>query len=406
MLDVITDFWKPVKKSAAVDAPDVTSLRLGSAIAFGTVPQGLLSGNRFRVAGVNTYQFGDERMTSFVLSGATEDNVSLIIASADGEPYLAISRRVPLADRMRMFDPTELEAVAEQPEAARLVCREVDAKWQHWIVSNYKKEINGLRGSMMKGDARFAPASAAPEPFDYVLLTSDSNEYAVEIERYTDGRIEVYATVYRRVTDIVEIEPAQGAQLEVVKPLEAPRREPEIKTEAKEEVKTEAKPEIKPEALTPPKAEAPKPEAQKPAPTKPAPSFPLFTPSTTSLTKTQENQPMPQPNGATNRQEIKPVNIRNSTEVENNENDAIECDLRAANKIIEEAIRNEMRLSDVVRRIIALPVANPDSVQIPIQLGDADFQLLAIRYGLPAADRNAIKNRIIEEINEFSGNKE
>jgi hypothetical protein len=87
------------------------------------------------------------------------------------------------------------------------------------------------------------------------------------------------------------------------------------------------------------------------------------------------------------------------------ENEAIECDLRVANKIIDEAIRNEMRLSDIVRRIIALPVAYPESVQIPVTLSDADFQLLAIRYGVPSTERSTIKTKIIEEINEFSGGK-
>ena len=52
------------------------------------------------------------------------------------------------------------------------------------------------------------------------------------------------------------------------------------------------------------------------------------------------------------KQEIKAVN--RNPEVEN---DVIECELKVANKIIEEAIRNEIRLSEVVRRIIALPVA-------------------------------------------------
>ncbi len=69
-------------------------------------------------------------------------------------------------------------------------------------------------------------------------------------------------------------------------------------------------------------------------------------------------------------------------------NEAIECDLRVANKIIDEAIRNEMRLSDIVRRIIELPVAYPESVHIPVTLTDEDYSLLAIRYGISSADRN------------------
>ena len=87
------------------------------------------------------------------------------------------------------------------------------------------------------------------------------------------------------------------------------------------------------------------------------------------------------------------------------DSDAIECDLRVANKIIDEAIRNEMRLTDVVRRIIELPVANPESVHIPLTLTDEDYALLAIRYGISSSDRGAIKRRIIDDLGDFSGEK-
>ena len=90
------------------------------------------------------------------------------------------------------------------------------------------------------------------------------------------------------------------------------------------------------------------------------------------------------------------------------EQDAIECELRVANRVIDEAIRSEMRLSDVVRRVIELPVANQELVQIPITLSEDDFSLLAIRYGIPSSDKSAIKRRIAEDLNEFStgGKKE
>ena len=87
------------------------------------------------------------------------------------------------------------------------------------------------------------------------------------------------------------------------------------------------------------------------------------------------------------------------------DNESIECELRVANQIIDEAIRNEMRLSDVVRRIIELPVAHQEAVQIPINLADEDYSLLAIRYGIPSSDRNAIKLRIIQDLGDFSGSK-
>lgn len=417
MLDVITDFWKPVRKGVSQGKADLSRLQQGSALSFGTVPQALLSGRQFTVTTVSTYQFGDERMTSYFLSGDQEDaNVSLIVANAEGEQYLALSRRISFSDRMRMFDPAELEAVAEQPEALKLTCREIDVNWRHWVVAHYKKEISGVRGANIKGDFRNQPLpeNAGAQPFDYMLLTSDSNEYAIEIERYLDGRLEVYATIYRRVSDIVEIENPQAAEPRLSAPvLEVVKPEPKLEFVA--EPAEESTKEI-PAAIIAAEAAAPAPAVQElpietPSAAEAAPVV-FVSPVISDLSPQQpimENDLM-QTNGALKEQEKQvsygaAAGIRQELSKSGAENDAIECELRVANKIIEEAIRNEMRLSDVVRRIIALPVANPESVQIPITLSDSDFQLLAIRYGVPAADRNAIKSRIIEEMNDFSGSK-
>lgn len=424
MLDVITDFWKPVKKAGSQEKLDLGRLQVGSIVTFGTVPQALVSGRRFEVTGINTYQFGDERMTSFVLSQNKDDSVSLIVANAEGEQYLAISRRIGFTDRMRMFDTAELEAVVEQPEAARLVCKEIDASWKHWVVTNYKKEISGLRGSVTRGEGKQG-AGLTSQPFDYLLLTSDNNEYAIEVERYADGRLELYATIYRRVSDISELEHPQSGEtrapgapvLEVVKP--EPTEAPATDTKEKKKAQPEAAPakaavqETAAEAVS--SAKAPLVESNDravPLSATPVSSQPAMETSSMQSAQAingavsegeQANRPKPgaAPESSHKRQEIKAVTQRNHAE---NENDAIECDLRVANKIIEEAIRNEMRLSDIIRRIIALPVANPESVQIPVTLTDSDFQLLAIRYGVPAAERAAIKSRIIDEINGFSGN--
>lgn len=474
MLDVITDFWKPVKKAGNQDKPDVDRLQVGSTVAFGFVPQTLLSGRKLKVTAVNTYQFDGEKMTSFVLMQDRDDSLSMIVANADGERYLAISRRIPFTDRMKMFDPLEIEAIIEQADMLKLTVRDIDTAWKHWIMPNYKKEIAGARGSIVRGDFRAqpVPASALTQMFDYTLLTSDNNEYAIEVEKYADGRVELYATIYRRLTDITEIEHPQTTEprlnlsspvLEVVKPetgvnepvetrtapmLEesanpvlaaaerpAPAEEKTLLPSEKpvsalnwnldepelEELEDMVMPAIAPVPV-PPAPEAAAAAEEKPA-YKPMPFNQPAEKPTTPQTKTETDfmqyvpsQPSSAPlNGSAadnkyGESKLPPAPASLRTEVKSSprggevENDAIECDLRVANKIIEEAIRNEMRLSDVVRRIIALPVANPESVHIPVMLTDSDFQLLAIRYGIPASDRTSIKTRIIEEMNDFSGN--
>lgn len=406
MLDALSDFWKPLKKTpAAQEKLRPEQLQIGSAIGFGFVPQTSLSGRRLEVAAINTYRFGEETLTSFVLTQEKDAGVSMIVAESEGEQYLAISRRLTINDRMKMFNSQDLENATEKSEAAPLACNAAPADFKGWTVASYKREIQGLTGHIYQGDFRKIPlpsASAAQE-FKYTLLVSESNEHAIEIEKYTDGRTEVYATVYRRISDIGEVSPpARMDQL----------NRPDLKLASK----AEEKPAEKPAVMAGPEDKPAPVKLQElshkavvapatPQPIKPAP---VIVPEA----KKTEEKPKMQPTSAmkngsapaqavTPAQEIKAVS---KPTMNGMENEAVECELRVANKIIDEAIRNEMRLSDVVRRIIELPVAHQEAVHIPITLSDDDYALLAIRYGIAASDRAAIKRRIIEDLNDFSGN--
>ncbi len=416
MLEAISDFWKPMKKAQAQEKIDPEQLQLGSSIGFGFVPQASLNGRRVQIIGINTYKFGEETLTSFVLGQDKDTAASMIVAESEGEHYLAISRRITISDRMKMFDSRDLENIMDKPDVTQLPCKDNLSDFKGWTVPAYKREIQGMTGAIYKGDYRKSPlpASSESQPFTYTLLVSETNEHAIEIEKYADGRVEMYATVYRRMGDIGEI----------IHPSRGTLDRPDIK------MASTPAPEVKPAAA---------PEAAKPAETppfkKPAPialqEFSADTKPTTNVYQKEEKSPMATVESAVNgaakseprfipnadapkvnnavvhstapesflKQEVKTV----SKTINGMENEAIECDLRVANKIIDEAIRNEMRLSDIVRRIIELPVAYPEAVQIPITLSDEDFALLAIRYGIAASDRNAIKRRIMEDLNDFSG---
>jgi hypothetical protein len=427
MLDALSDFWKPSKKNQPQEKLRPELLQVGSTMGFGFMPQPSLSGRRLTVTHVNTYQFGDEALTSFVLAQDKDAGVSMIVAESDGEQYLAISRRIPLADRMKMFDANELEAASTQENAAQLRCREMASDFKGWLVPAYKREIYGMEGRIFRGDYRKAalPASDQAQPFQYTLLVSDGNEHAIEIERFADGRVEMYATIYRRTSDIGEITHPPRTELNrpdlklASQPAEAPppaasTKAPSVELPAAVPQPAAAAPAEESPAAEPLKlqefAKTPMPETIE-KPETPQPEAPQ--PPSKAASTQEEKKPM-QPtenyiNGADKTakpqtaypQEIKAVN----KQVNGMENESIECDLRVANKIIDEAIRNEMRLSDVVRRIVELPVAHQEAVQIPVTLSEEDYSLLAIRYGMSAADRHAIKKRIIEDLNSFSGKK-
>lgn len=457
MLDVIADFWKPVKRAQSQEKLQPDQLQIGSSLGFGFVPQASLSGRRLHVSAINTYQFGDESLTSFVLTQEKDAGASMIVAESEGEYYLAISRRISLNDRTRLFDMQELENVMNKKDVVRLACRDTIPELKGWVVQSYKREIQDLKGRIYKGDFRKTPlpANSEAQEFEYTLLVSDSNEHAIEIERYGDGRIELYATVYRRMSDIGEI--THPAPVEVTRPdirlASGPTQIPAMASKpavtqaaAAPVISSPAKPAEQPTAPVVAPAEKPQPinlqelpkpvapkseekpaeaskaaEHVKPAPQETLKSNGLFSPvekspmealaskagallSTPAELPKASLQIQPKLPETFIKQEIKAVST-NPNAPKSFDNDAIECDLRVANKIIDEAIRNEMRLTDIVRRIIELPVAYPESVQIPMSLSDEDYALLAIRYGISSSDRNAIKRRILEDLNDFSGSQ-
>jgi hypothetical protein len=431
MLEAITDFWKPAKKGQAEEKLDPKQLQVGSTIGFGFVPQVVLSGRRMTVSAINTYQFGEEALTSFILTQDNDSGVSMIVAESEGEHYLALSRRIPLNDRSKLFTPADFEIVLTSMDVTKLPCKENVSDYKGWTVSSYRREIHGMKGRIFKGDfrGRTLPATKEAQEFDYTLLVSESNEHAIEIEKYADGRVEVYATVYRRMNDVGEItHPANGKELaKDMKDKELARPDIKLASEPAKPVVAPAAPAVvnKPvhseplelKELAPP-APAPVREEPKAVKTEPkaTPVEPTKAPATTTTTVTTNTQTTN--NGATKimstnaettmkpKLYVQPTNGEKALTngVSSFDADALECDLRVANKIIDEAIRNEMRLTDIVRRIIELPVANQESVQIPVTLTDEDYALLAIRYGISSSDRNAIKRRIIEDLNDFGGN--
>jgi len=484
MLEAIADFWKPVKRLAAQAKLKVEDLQVGSTIGFGLVPQPTLSGRRLTVTAINTYKFGTDILTSFVLSQEKDAGVSIIVAETGGDQYIAISRRISMSDRNKLFSHEEIEALITSDKATQLNIREITPDYKGWLATHYKREITRVKGQLYKGDFRLGLLTGQTAmDFTYTLLVSDNNEHALEIEKYEDGRIEIHATVYRRMSDVGEVVHPQGTK-ETLRPdvrlvsggevnFDAPAKAapklqgasseaavvvpeqkpaPTFNAESKV-VPKETKPEPRVEAKAEPVKEAPEPvvearaeivaetkktvEVQEEVASKPItlPEFPASQvankheeelhivepeilaplqaketqkPTTTALSNDSDEPEEPmkismiiQPNSTQPyvKQEITTVNKEISTFV----NESIDCELQVANKIIDEAIRNEMRINDVVRRVIGLPVSQQESVQIPVTLTDQDYALLAIRYGISASDHEAIKKRIIEDLGDFSG---
>lgn len=63
------------------------------------------------------------------------------------------------------------------------------------------------------------------------------------------------------------------------------------------------------------------------------------------------------------------------------------------------AFRSHLSNSDQIRQWLQLPVATrPTRPRLTVSLNPQDYEQLAQRYGLPASDRLAIKERVTQEL--------
>lgn len=338
------------------------SLHVGSTVGFGFLPQTNISGRRLTVKAINTYTFDEDVLPSYVLDNGGND-INLMIACDDmGAPHLSISQRV----EERLFLPLFL---SHQPKEWFLMkdadilrtSHRVMGMQQSWVASEYRLATTG-KGILAEGDCRVhgKPYYAALERhFDYVMLVDKMKEHSLEAEKYEDGTLIAYSTVYRPMTDIGEI--TGEPPTKIFGGWDSP---PKLKIPsilehgAFDKILLDKK-------------------------------LPLAT--TTSpepLKMSQSEDPTPE------------LDKKRDTH-----GDVLSLDTRLAVCIIEEAKKNKTSLAEVIRKVIDLPAVIHEQVMIGFSLSDAEYTELAERYKLSPLDHENIRKNIVQELQNFAGNK-
>jgi hypothetical protein len=81
----------------------------------------------------------------------------------------------------------------------------------------YYKAFDGIGGELYAGNfmGKELPENGAAQEFEYFLFVSSGEDYGIEIEKYKNGRVEMYTTIYRSVSDIAGITIPRKPQLVV-----------------------------------------------------------------------------------------------------------------------------------------------------------------------------------------------
>ncbi|PCI63000.1 MAG: hypothetical protein COB35_02070 [Gammaproteobacteria bacterium] len=175
-----------------------------------------LRAQQFQVTAVNTYEFETNNQTEWVLKNSQNDQLYLTL-DIDDEVYLKFSLEIEEDDVESLFDLDDFSLIFDEEsfegDQPAILTRQQDSETTNqWSSEQYKQGIFAQVGFFHRKDSRNETLSAyegkdAGEQFElYQLLDSDESR-GIDVEVWSDGDTDVFLTLYRPLTDIVDMYP-------------------------------------------------------------------------------------------------------------------------------------------------------------------------------------------------------
>ena len=358
--------WLPQLNEPRKRGGSLEKLSTGDMLLFGAMEQAELSHRKVVTGEPTQLHFASTQLTSYPLFDQEFNALcSLIVAQVKGrKPYLALSKKI---ERLRISEicmAEDVEHLAQGEYPKHLYIRKHTANLQEWLHLHYINKIRDAKGTKILPDEDV-------KSFSYSLFIAQEQYKAIELERHIDGSFDLYATIFRPCSDIVDIRHAPKSFVAKQPAMTSAPVEASAKPNQTNEIEAEQSvvAESSPEAAN-------------------ASSAKIFT------------LPTARPAGASAITEQASTITPAPSE---QEWQTISCNLRMASKLIDEAMSNDMRVTDVIRKALGLRVAEADNVQFDLKLTDKDYIILADRFNVHPHDRETIHTLIMEELGYFTG---
>jgi hypothetical protein len=375
----------------------IEKIAKGDRISFKAVPQPELSNVECVVGEPVTYHFGSTQLTSFPLFTSEFTLIChMIVAKVKGaSPYLALSKKVEERNYRHLCTEDDFQRLVDADYPPHLYVRKHGANMQDWMHFHYTCTIKNARGTKIISDNDV-------KNFAYTLFVAKDEHKALEIERYPSGHFTMYATIFLSLKHVQEIKHLRTMPLAPVFSQKLSKAESDIRnTTAQPKLHSDY--ELKPEPL-----EAQEAASLTPEDSNSAQIFALHSarnvklkgalPTAVLLNNDVLTTAMQRATSHSATQEV--VVKPQATPTEKT---SLPCSLHMASKLIDEAIRNEMRVTDVIRKALGLETVIKDYIHFDMQLSDADYEVLAKRFDIAASNKEKIHQLIMEELGDFVG---
>jgi len=213
---VIMGFFKNIFKSEKEEQRKLThanQLKINDIIvlsdSFG-LPE-TLRAQEFQVTAINSYEYEHKTETEWVLQGTNNIQIFFTL-DVDDKTYLKFSLKIERQDVETLFDLDNFSTIFDEPGNAFLD-RQVDTKHtSNWSSEQYQQQTYAQVGYFHRKDNRVESLSSyegkdAGEQFELYALFDKEETRGIDIEVWHDGDTEVFLTLFRPTTDIIDMYP-------------------------------------------------------------------------------------------------------------------------------------------------------------------------------------------------------
>tara|TARA_R110001592_G_scaffold193977_13_gene441373 strand:+ start:2914 stop:3552 length:639 start_codon:yes stop_codon:yes gene_type:complete len=166
---------------------------------------------QFQVSAINCYEFESNTQTEWVLQGANNLELYLTIES-DDKTYLKFALKIQHQDIESLFDLDEFATVFDEPGEAFLERKSDSLLTSGWSSPQYQQQVFAKIGYFHRRDNRSESLSAyegneAGEQFELYSLLDEEQSRGIDVEVWQDGDTDLFITLYRPTSDIIDIFP-------------------------------------------------------------------------------------------------------------------------------------------------------------------------------------------------------
>ncbi len=170
-----------------------------------------LRAQEFQVTAVNSYEFEHKTQVEWVLQGNNSIELYLTL-DVDDKTYLKFSLKILHQDVETLFDLDNFAEIFEDPGQAQLTRMADNNTTTGWSSELYQQSSFAQVGYFHRKDYRKDTLSPyqgkdSGEQFELYSLYNEEQDKGIDIEVWQDGDTEVFLTLFKPTTDIVDMYP-------------------------------------------------------------------------------------------------------------------------------------------------------------------------------------------------------